>query len=115
MARLNDALVRFRTLPEGADTYNEGRVYMSLGETHLRAGDPELALVCLDKAVETMTAEGAGLQLADALEQRAEGHRLAGHPEEAAEDLRAAAARYEKQEDAVGAERVRERLAALAG
>ncbi|MGM9337356.1 ATP-binding protein [Streptomyces murinus] len=115
LARLNDALVRFRTLPEGADTYNEGRVYMSLGETHLRAGDPELALVCLDKAVETMTAEGAGLQLADALEQRAEGHRLAGHPEEAAEDLRAAAARYEKQEDAVGAERVRERLAALAG
>ncbi|MEU5442933.1 hypothetical protein [Streptomyces griseofuscus] len=77
--------------------------------------DPELALVCLDKAVETMTAEGADLQLADALEQRAEGHRLAGHPAEAAEDLRAAAARYEKQEDAVGAERVRERLAALAG
>ncbi|MYU04467.1 XRE family transcriptional regulator [Streptomyces sp. SID8366] len=115
LAKLNDALVRFRTLPGGADTYNEGRVYMSLGEAHLRAGDPELALVCLDKAVETMTAEGAGLQLADALEQRAEGHALAGHPEAAAEDLRGAAERYEKQENTVGAERVRERLAALEG
>ncbi|OIK23287.1 tetratricopeptide repeat protein [Streptomyces malaysiense] len=115
LQKLNDALVCFRTLPDGADTYNEGRVYMSLGEAHLRAGDPELALVCLDRAVEIMTAEGAGLQLADALEQRAEGHQRAGHPEEAAADLRAAAARYEKQENMSGAERVRERLAAMEG
>ncbi|MEW2624659.1 NB-ARC domain-containing protein [Streptomyces sp. NPDC048106] len=112
--RLNDALVRFRTLPDGADVYNEGRVYMSLGEAHLGAGDPELALVCLDKAVETMTAQGAGLQLADALEQRAECHHRTGHPERAAEDLRAAAARYDAQENGIGAARARERLAALA-
>ncbi|MER6328288.1 NB-ARC domain-containing protein [Streptomyces sp. NPDC001034] len=111
--RLNDALVRFRTLPDGADTYNEGRVYMSLGEAHLGAGDPELALVCLDKAVGIMTAEGAGLQLADVLEQRAECHDRSGHPARAAEDLRAAAAYYEEQGNAVGTERTRARLAAL--
>ena len=62
-----------------------------------------------------MTREGAGLQLADVLEQRAECHDRSGRPARAAEDLRAAAARYEKLEDAGGAERVRERLAALAG
>ncbi|WKE73001.1 tetratricopeptide repeat protein [Streptomyces sp. WP-1] len=113
--KLNESLVGFRTLPGGADTYNEGRVYMSLGEAHLGAGDLELALVCLDKAVEAMATEGAGLQLADALEQRAECHRRAGRPELAAEDLRAAAARYEKEEDGTGARRARERLTALAG
>ncbi|MFH8341895.1 hypothetical protein [Streptomyces sp. AM6-12] len=110
--RLNDALVGFRTLPDGADTYNEGRVYMSLGEAHL-AGDLELALVCLDRAAGIMTREGAGLQLADVLEQRAECHDRSGRPARAAEELRAAAAHYEKHEDTVGAQRARARLAAL--
>ncbi|KUL45129.1 XRE family transcriptional regulator [Streptomyces regalis] len=110
IARLNDALARFRDLP-GGDPYNEGRVYMSLGDAHLDSGDTELARVCLDNAVKAMTEAGAGLQLADALVARAESHRSAGRPAQEAEDLRTAAACFEENEDPVGLERVRARLA----
>ncbi|MDG9718826.1 NB-ARC domain-containing protein [Streptomyces sp. DH24] len=113
VTRLNDALARFRRLPGGGDAYNAGRVYMSLGEAHLDAGDTELALVCLDRAVETMETAGAGLQLADATELRARCHRLAGRPAREAGDLRAAAARYEDNGDRVGLDRVRARLSEL--
>ncbi|BCL29732.1 tetratricopeptide repeat protein [Streptomyces aurantiacus] len=113
LARLNDALVRFRRLPDGGDAYNEGRVYMSLGEVHLDAGDPDLARVCLDKAVEAMETAGAGLQLAVAFESRARCHRLSDRPAEAAEDLRTAAVHYEANGDRVGAERIRTGLAEL--
>lgn len=107
---LNDALARLRRLPDGGDPYNEGRVYMSLGEAHLDAGDTELAAVCLDKALGIMEAEGAGLQLADAAELRARCHRLAGRPAEEAADLRVAARHYERHDDRTGLERVRARL-----
>ncbi|MFJ3824181.1 ATP-binding protein [Streptomyces nodosus] len=112
-AQLNDALARFRRLPGGGDSYNEGRVYMSLGEAHLDAGDPDLARVCLDRAVETMETEGAVLQHADALELRARCHRLAGRPAEETDDLRTAAAYYEENGDQAGADRVRARLTEL--
>ncbi|MDX3452311.1 tetratricopeptide repeat protein [Streptomyces sp. ME02-8801-2C] len=111
LARLNDALVRFRQLPDGGDAYNEGRVYMSLGEAHLEAGDTDLARVCLDKAVKAMETAGAGLQLADVFESRARCHRLSDRQAEAADDLRAAAAHYEGNGDRVGAERIRMGLA----
>lgn len=113
LVRLNDALVRFRQLPDGGDAYNEGRVYMSLGEVHLDAGDTDLARVCLDKAVKAMETAGAGLQLADVFESRARCHRLSDRPAEAAEDLRAAAVHYEENGDQVGAERIRMGLAEL--
>lgn len=112
-ARLNDALVRFRSLSGGGDAYNEGRVCMSLGEAHLDAGNTDLAQVCLDKAVASMERAGAGLQLADAFESRARCHRLADRPDRAAEDLRTAAAYYEENGDRVGAERIRTALAEL--
>ncbi|WP_416985718.1 tetratricopeptide repeat protein [Streptomyces sp. T028] len=110
VARLNDALARFRALP-GGDSYNEGRVYMSLGDAHLEAGDAELARVCLDEAVKAMTDAGAGLQLADALVTRAECHRVLGRPTEEAEDLRTATACFEENGDQAGLARVRARLA----
>ncbi|MGW0821003.1 NB-ARC domain-containing protein [Streptomyces sp. NPDC002845] len=112
-SRLNDALVQFRTLPDGGDRYNEGRVYMSLGETHLDAGDTDVARVCLDKAIAAMDTAGAGLQLGDAAELRARCHRVSDRPTEEAEDLRTAAACYEENEDHVGLDRVRARLADL--
>ncbi|KPI02816.1 NB-ARC domain protein [Actinobacteria bacterium OK074] len=114
LVRLNDALARFRALP-GGDPYNEGRVYMSLGETHLDAGDVDLALVCLDKAVEAMDTAGAGPQLADATELRARCHRRSDRPAQEAADLRTAAAHYEKGGDGRGLGRVRARLAELEG
>jgi tetratricopeptide (TPR) repeat protein len=113
VTRLNDALARFRRLPGGGDAYNAGRVYMSLGEAHLDAGDTDLALVCLDQAVEAMETAGAGLQLADTTEQRARCHRLANRPAREAADLRTAAAHYEQHGDRVGRDRVRARLAEL--
>lgn len=113
LARLNDALVRFRQLPDGGDAYNEGRVYMSLGEVRLDAGDADLARVCLDKAVKAMETAGAGLQLADVFESRARCHRLSDRSAQAAEDLRTAAVHYEENGDRVGAERIRLGLAEL--
>ncbi|MFS8201883.1 tetratricopeptide repeat protein [Streptomyces sp. CWNU-52B] len=113
VARLNDALAQFRRLP-GGDPYNEGRVYMSLGDAHLAAGDVELARVCLDEAVEAMTEAGAGLQLADAVLARARCHRSAGLPAQEAEDLRTAEACFEENRDSTGLEQVRARLAELA-
>ncbi len=59
VARLNDALARFRRLP-GGDPYNEGRVYMSLGDAHLAEGDADQAVVCLDEAVKAMTGPARG-------------------------------------------------------
>ncbi|MFF3912128.1 ATP-binding protein [Streptomyces sp. NPDC001852] len=112
LERLNDALARFRALP-GGDPYNVGRVYMSLGETHLEAADPDLARVCLDQAVEAMETAGAGLQLADALELRARCHRSADRAADEAADLRTAALCHERNGDASGAARVRARLAEL--
>ena len=105
--------MRFRQLSDGGDAYNEGRVYMSLGEVHLDAGDQDLARVCLDKAVKAMETAGAGLQLADVFESRARCHRLSDRPAEAAEDLRTAAVHYEENGDRVGAERIRMGLAEL--
>jgi tetratricopeptide (TPR) repeat protein len=113
LARLNDALARFRRLPEGGDPYNAGRVHMSLGETHLAAGDLDLALVCLDSAVTAMEEAGAGLRLADAAELRARCHRLAARPDREAKDLRTAAECYEECGDRAGLDRVRARLAEL--
>ncbi|MFI2202481.1 NB-ARC domain-containing protein [Streptomyces sp. NPDC020192] len=113
VGRLNDALAQFRRLPGGGDTYNAGRVYMSLGDAHLDAGDAEQARVCLDEAVKVMTEAGAGLQLADAVEARARCHRASGRRAEEAEDLRTAAARYEEHENHLGLARVRARLAEL--
>ncbi|MCN9240223.1 NB-ARC domain-containing protein [Streptomyces sp. RY43-2] len=113
LAGLNGALVKFRELSGGGDSYNEARVYMSLGETHLDAGDADLARVCLDKAVEAMNAAGAGLQLADAAELRSRCHRLGDRPAEEAADLRTAEKCYEDHEDPAGLERVRARLAEL--
>ncbi|MFE9722408.1 tetratricopeptide repeat protein [Streptomyces sp. NPDC005794] len=109
---LNDALAQFRALP-GGDRYNEGRVYMSLGETHLDAGDTALARVCLDKAMASMDIEGAGLQLADAAELRARCNRLSDRRAEEAEDLCTAASLYEQGGDQVALARVRARLAEL--
>ncbi|WP_369359656.1 NB-ARC domain-containing protein [Streptomyces sp. cg2] len=113
LARLNDALALFRRLPKGGDTYNAGRVHMSLGEAHLDAGDADLARVCLDKAVAAMETVGAGLQLADAVELRAKCHRVSARPAEEGEDLRTAAACYEENGDQAGLDRVRARLAEL--
>ncbi|WEO95191.2 NB-ARC domain-containing protein [Streptomyces sp. FXJ1.172] len=115
VARLNDALAQFRRLPGGGDAYNAGRVYMSLGDAHLDAGDAEQARVCLDGAVEAMTEAGAGLQLADAVETRARCHRLSGRPAQEADDLRRAAAAYEEHDNHIGLARVRARLAELEG
>ncbi|MEV8478150.1 tetratricopeptide repeat protein [Streptomyces sp. NPDC051173] len=70
VGQLWHALGCFHTLPE-RDSYNEARVRMSLGETLLAAGDPAGARVPLDEAISVMSAEGATLQLADALELRA--------------------------------------------
>ncbi|MGW0874198.1 NB-ARC domain-containing protein [Streptomyces sp. NPDC002740] len=111
--RLNLALVEFRRLPGGGDRYNEGRVYMSLGETHLDAGAGELALVCLDKAVALMDTAGAELRLADAVELRARAHRLGDRPVQEAADLQTAVAYYAKGADSVGLSRVRARLSEL--
>ncbi|MEU9188010.1 NB-ARC domain-containing protein [Streptomyces sp. NPDC048484] len=113
VARLNDALARFRRLPNGGDSYNVGRVYMSLGEAHLDAGDADLARVCLDEAVKVMEEDGSGLQLADAAFLRASCHRRSGRSAEEASDLRTAAACYEKSGDQVGLDRMRARLAEL--
>ncbi|MGW2486720.1 tetratricopeptide repeat protein [Streptomyces sp. NPDC001606] len=112
VARLNGALVRFRELP-GGDPYNEGRVYMSLGEAHLDAGDADLARVCLDEAVTRMTEAGAGLQLAGAVEARADCHRRSGRPAQEAADLRTAEACLAEHGDDAGLVRVRARLAEL--
>ncbi|WP_308310977.1 tetratricopeptide repeat protein [Streptomyces sp. GbtcB6] len=111
VVRLNDALARFRRLPDGGDPYNAARVYMSLGDAHLDAGDAQQARVCLDEAVKAMTEAGAGLQLADALDVRSQCHRRLGHGAEEAADLRAAAACYEEHGDRLGLDRVRSRLA----
>lgn len=111
--RFNEALVKFRDLGRDGglgDPYNEGRVYMSLGENHLHSGDPRLARVCLDEALTTMTYEGAELQRADALELRASCARRAGDPADEEADLRAAADLYEAREDALSLTRVRARL-----
>ncbi|MES4902934.1 MULTISPECIES: tetratricopeptide repeat protein [unclassified Streptomyces] len=109
---LHEALARFRALPE-PDLYNEGRVYMSLGETHLDADEPESARVCLDEAIATMGREGAELQHADAAEMRARCARALGDPAGEAADLRTAVALYETAGDDASVARVRARLAEL--
>ncbi|MEU5105092.1 MULTISPECIES: NB-ARC domain-containing protein [unclassified Streptomyces] len=114
--RLHQALADFRALPE-PDLYNEGRVYMSLGETHLDAGgadNAESARVCLDAAVATMGREGAELQHADAAEMRARCARRLGDLAGEADDLRMALGLYETAGDALSIARVRARLADLA-
>ncbi|MFH8443499.1 tetratricopeptide repeat protein [Streptomyces sp. NPDC018026] len=114
-APLYDALARFRRLDGGGDRYNEGRVYMSLGDLHLDAGDPDQARVCLDEAVKVMTEDGAGLQLADALQARARCHRAADRTTQEADDLRGAAGCYEDagNDDEAALARVRARLAEI--
>lgn len=110
--RLLDALARFRAL-DVPDLYNEGRVYMSLGETHLDAGEPRLARVCLDRAVSTMGDEGAALQLADAAELRARCARDLAEPAEEAAALRTAEGLYDTAGDHESLARVRARLTEL--
>ncbi|MGO4422486.1 tetratricopeptide repeat protein, partial [Streptomyces sp. MCAF7] len=110
--QLHDALAHFRALPE-PDLYNEGRVYMSLGETHLDAGDAEAARVCLDEAIATMDREGAELQHADAAEMRARCARALADPAAEAADLRTAEALYETAGDEASVERVRTWLAEI--
>ncbi|MGI5338477.1 tetratricopeptide repeat protein [Streptomyces sp. CA-181903] len=100
---LHTALALFRALPE-RDLYNEGRVYMSLGETHLAAGAPDAARLCLDEALAVMDHEGAELQQADAAEMRA---RCAEDAERRVAFLRRAEELYERGGDGVGAARVR--------
>ncbi|WP_234332138.1 tetratricopeptide repeat protein [Streptomyces sp. NRRL F-5650] len=115
-AALHDALARFRRLDGGGDRYNEGRVYMSLGDLHLDAGEADRARVCLDEAVKVMTEAGAGLQLADALVARARCHRAAGRAAQEAEDLSGAAeclAAAPEGHDGVALARVRARLAEI--
>ncbi|MEU5023894.1 ATP-binding protein [Streptomyces milbemycinicus] len=110
--RLHEALAHFRALPE-PDLYNEGRVHMSLGETHLDAGDAEAACGCLDEAIATMGREGAEFQHADAAEMRARCARALGDPAAEAGDLRTAVALYETAGDEASVERVRARLTEL--
>ncbi|MFF4604470.1 NB-ARC domain-containing protein [Streptomyces sp. NPDC001339] len=107
--RLHGALARFRAL-DGGDLYNEGRVYMSLGETHLDDGEYELAQVCLDQAIATMGSVGAELQHADAAELRARCAEGLGDSGGATAALRTAAELYEKAGDHVSLARVRDRL-----
>ncbi|MFH8616654.1 tetratricopeptide repeat protein [Streptomyces sp. NPDC017979] len=96
--RLHTALAAFRDL-DARDRYNEGRVYMSLGETHLEADEPELARVCLDRAVDVMTQEGAALQLADAAYLRARCARRLDDPTAERADLTTAERLYEQADD----------------
>ncbi|MEU9608630.1 tetratricopeptide repeat protein [Streptomyces sp. NPDC048057] len=96
--RLHTALAAFRDL-DAPDRYNEGRVYMSLGETQLDADEPELARVCLDRAVDVMTQEGAALQLADAAYLRARCARRLDDPAAERADLTAAERLYEQADD----------------
>lgn len=96
--QLHTALVAFRTL-DAPDRYNEGRVYMSLGETQLEAEQPELARVCLDRAVDVMTQEGAALQLADAAYLRARCARRLADPTAERADLTTAERLYEQADD----------------
>ncbi|MGK5639932.1 tetratricopeptide repeat protein [Streptomyces sp. URMC 126] len=103
---LHTALAMFRALPV-PDPYNEGRVYMSLGETHLAAADPAAARLCLDRALAVMDREGAELQQADAAELRA---RCAEDAERRTEFLRRAERLYERGGDAEGLARVRASL-----
>ncbi|WP_242000020.1 tetratricopeptide repeat protein [Streptomyces klenkii] len=106
LAQLADALARFRALPD-RDLYNEARVRMSLGETHLAAGDPAAARTPLDEALAVMEAEGAVLQRADAAELRA---RCTQAPEEAARYLRLARSLYEEAGDTAGVSRTEAHL-----
>ncbi|MFI6475303.1 tetratricopeptide repeat protein [Streptomyces sp. NPDC050516] len=110
---LHEALAQFRAMVQ-PDLYNEGRVYMSLGETYRDAGDLHRARICLDKAIETMDQEGAELQHADAAELRASCAEDLGYLDDAAEDLYTAATLYEKGGDLVSLARVRIRLARMA-
>ncbi|MEV7415756.1 NB-ARC domain-containing protein [Streptomyces sp. NPDC089919] len=103
---LHGALTRFREVGDG---YNTGRVYMSLGETRLDAGEAAIARVCLDRAVETMEKEGAALQLGYALELRAGCARALAEPAAEAADLALAAGVYEAAGDARSLARVRAR------
>ncbi|MDT0268240.1 NB-ARC domain-containing protein [Streptomyces sp. DSM 44915] len=108
--QLNAALVALRRLDDG---YNVARVYMSLGETHLAAGQLPDARLCLDRAVSAMAAAGAGVQQADALELRAGVARAAGEPAAERADLVAAAELYRAADDERAAARVQARLAQL--
>ncbi|WP_235485483.1 ATP-binding protein [Streptomyces roseoverticillatus] len=101
LAQLTDALARFRTLPD-RDLYNEARVRMSLGETHLAAGDPAAARTPLDEALAVMAAEGAVLQQADAAELRA---RCAADEDDAVRHLRLAHSLYEEVGETAGVSR----------
>ncbi|MEU8545430.1 tetratricopeptide repeat protein [Streptomyces roseoverticillatus] len=101
LAQLADALARFRALP-ARDLYNEARVRMSIGETHLAAGDAAAARTPLDEALAVMTAEGAVLQQADAAELRA---RCAADDDDAVRHLRLAHSLYEEVGDTAGVSR----------
>ncbi|WP_245997465.1 tetratricopeptide repeat protein [Streptomyces armeniacus] len=110
--RLHGALEQFRDLAE-PDLYNQARVHMSLGETHLDGGDPEFARTCLGQAIATLGNEGAALQHADAAELRARCARQLADADGEAHDLRTALGLYEGADDTVSAARVRARLAEL--
>ncbi|MEU5423182.1 NB-ARC domain-containing protein [Streptomyces sp. NPDC020667] len=102
IGQLRHALTRFHAL-EPRDSYNEGRVRMSLGESLLAGGDVAGAREFLDDSIAVMEGEGATLQLADALELRA-------GCGDAAAFLGRARELYEALGDAAGVTRVEVRL-----
>jgi tetratricopeptide (TPR) repeat protein len=112
MSRLNSALALFQQLPE-RDVYNEARVRMSLGETHLAAGHAAAGGACLDEAFAAMEKEGAVRQQADAAELRALCARALGDPADEVRRLRVARSLYEKSGDWSAVGRVTAKLAEL--
>ncbi|WP_158621329.1 ATP-binding protein [Streptomyces triticirhizae] len=110
--QLNAALVALR---EVNDPYNEGRVYTSLGETHLEAGALPDARICLDRAIEKMAAADARPYWIDALELRARVAREDGDAAAERADLTAAEALAARGADHPTVRRLRERLAQLDG
>ncbi|MBT2383085.1 tetratricopeptide repeat protein [Streptomyces sp. ISL-11] len=109
---LHQALARFQELPR-RDGYNEARVRMSLGETHLAAADPAAARTALDEALAVMEAEGAVLQQADAAELRARCAADLGDTADEVRHLRLARVLYEKSGDSGAMARLDARLADL--
>jgi tetratricopeptide (TPR) repeat protein len=112
LRRLDSALERFAGLP-GGDRYNETRVRMSLGETHLAAGDPAAARALLVEADALMDSAGAVAQRADIARLLADCVVALGEPEEEVRRLTAARDLYRAAGDAVGAGWSAERLAAV--
>ena len=65
------------------DTYNHGRVLLTLGRLHLRAGRVEPAADALTRSLEIMRKQGKTYQVAAALEALSELADLTGDPSRA--------------------------------